>query len=1093
MEYTEAEQRHKASKHRLLIDLSSIARASHQAGTDHEFGKTVFFEEKQHQVNSARYCYNIFMTSYLAVLERTGLKPFQTVLVKDGKDSRRLRRLLYSQYKAKRANRPQEMHDEYNEALRLICADVLAMGGTVMEQEGMEADDVLAYLSTGLEGLKTIWSRDGDMLALRSTEVQVLLKDEMNPQIHHAAPAKYVLLYKALVGDTSDNLPGAKGFGEGAFTKLVLKYGYDGLDQLEGLIKNRQLQQLVIDGDVNEFKPLQKVVDGAEEVYASYACAKFYSHRVNTKDNPLVITTGKVEQWDPTKHNWAFREFYGTKLLLGTANFVDAVDEVHAQLRQSPWVALDVEASDTDEGAAWAKRIDESKKGSKSNTVDVFGQVLAGMSLTFGDNLQHTVYMPVDHADTENNLSVDQVHGIVNSISDKLIVIQNTGYELQMLYRTWNEWLPNVIDTVDMKSYVDENTPLGLKQSSKMFFNYDQVSYAEVTGGLRMNQLTSAHVFDYGCDDTICTSALFNRYEFTMELEGTYSAFRQCELIANYWVAQAYVDGVDVDFALLKELEREDDLAYAATWSKLREYLFKLNWKGTFYEPYDLSPASIKKVFKAITGNDLDCRARLTEKIAQAVADQGLPELSVFISEADEDGYNEFIQNYWSPEPEFSMSKKSDLRELMYDVLKLPIRFRTRVTDAQKAKGVEWGQGTPQVDAAAVEHALKLDTQPEDDGHQMLLQIRQLNSVETRKKLYYKPYPLYAHWKDGKIHASLGKNFTSTRRFASNGPNWSQLPKKGEGLKIRTTLVAPEGCLVVPMDEESQEMRLMAEESGDVALVSCFVGDNKKDPHSLTGSGIAARDSSPFGDYDTFMQNIKDPKVKVYRAKGKGTNFATSYLCRAKKLAQLLTVAEDEAQKFLDAKNTVFFGLAQWQQDVIAQAHAQGYVTTRLGARRHLHHKLSSSDKWRAQEAERQAVNFTIQGSGCEMIKLAINKMFTLKLRERFGVKVMFPVHDEVVITVPTENACQAIPEIHACMVQNYGGMKLPLGSECKLGQNFGHGLVVIGSIPSEENIKAALEIMNQANALPEDTDLLTPEIHHEEMEDEVPDLIPYH
>lgn len=1100
MEYTEAEQRHHESKHRLLIDLSSIARASHQAGVDHEFGKAVFFEEKHHQVNSARYCYNNFMASYLSVLERTGTKPYQTVLVKDGRDSRRLRRLLYSQYKGKRANRPQEMHDAYNAGLKLICDDILAIGGTIMEQEGMEADDVLAYLSTGLEGRKTIWSRDGDMLALRSGQVDVLLKDEMNPQIHHAAPAEYVLLYKALVGDTSDNLPGAKGFGEAAFTKFVLKYGYEGLDQLEDLIKKRQLRQLEIDRDVDDFKPLQKVVDGAEEVYASYACAKFYPHRVNTKDSPLEITTGKVEQWDPAKHNWAFRQYYGTKLLLGANNFVEKYNEVLIQLRGSPWIALDIETSATDEGEAWTKRIDESKKGSKSNTVDVFGSVLAGMSLTFGDNLQHTIYMPVDHVDRENNLSADQVRQLVSTVADKLKPIQNTSFELPVLYNTWGEWLPNVIDTVDMKSYVDENTPLGLKQCSKKYFGYDQMSYAEVTGGLRMNQLTSEQVFDYGCDDTICTSALFNRYEFTMELEQTYDAFRQCELIANYWVAQAYVDGVDVDFALLKELEREDDEAYAATWQKLREYLFKLNWKGTYYEPYELSPASIKEVFKAITGNDLDCRARLTEKIAQAVADQGLPELSVFIREADEDGFNEFVQSYWSPEPEFSMSKKGDLRQLMYDVLKLPIRFRTRVTDAQRAKGVEWGQGTPQVDNAAVEHALKLDTDEKDDGHQMLLLIRKMTAIETRRKLYHKPYPLYAHWKDGKIHASLGKNFTATRRFAPNGPNLNQLPKKGEGIRLRNCFVAPPGYVICAMDFSGQELRLGAEESQDEMLLSCYIGDNLRNPHALTAAQIAKHFASPFGDYNYFMavRDSSDEKTDEYKEqktwydKGKGTNFSSQYLCRAPKLAKLLTVGIEEAEVFLNAKNTVYWGLAKWQGEVIQEAHAQGYVTTRLGARRHLQHKLSSSDKWVSQEAERQSVNFKIQASGGEMTKGAINSMFIERHREVYGTQFRFPVHDEAVVLIRIADAYQAIPAMHACMIQQYGGMTVPLESEIKIGPNFGQGLVKVGVLPTEENIRNAFAKLAKAAQSKEEEQGADLSFIPEDFADEVPIDVPY-
>jgi len=83
-------------------------------------------------------------------------------------------------------------------------------------------------------------------------------------------------------------------------------------------------------------------------------------------------------------------------------------------------------------------------------------------------------------------------------------------------------------------------------------------------------------------------------------------------------------------------------------------------------------------------------QARLPEKVAQACIDQGLPEMAQFIIDQDVDGFNDWIQGYWAPEPEFDINKDSDLRTLMYDALKLPIRFRTRVTDTQKAKGVKW-------------------------------------------------------------------------------------------------------------------------------------------------------------------------------------------------------------------------------------------------------------------------------------------------------------------------------------------------------------------------------------------------------------------
>jgi len=184
-------------------------------------------------------------------------------------------------------------------------------------------------------------------------------------------------------------------------------------------------------------------------------------------------------------------------------------------------------------------------------------------------------------------------------------------------------------------------------------------------------------------------------------------------------------------------------------------------------------------------------------------------------------------------------------------------------------------------------------------------------------------------------------------------------------------------------------------------------------------------------------------------------NFGSQYLCRAPKLAKLMVVSIEEAQLALDAKNGVYSGLAQWQQDTIAEAHAQGYVTTRLGARRHLHHKLSSADKWESMEAERQSVNFKIQASGAEMTKRAINSM--RPILKKYGAKFWMPVHDETVTLIPiNDDTVACIQELHACMVQAYGNMTVPLESEISIGLSFGE-LVKVGTSPTAEAINTAL------------------------------------
>lgn len=1085
--------------HRLLIDVSSILRACHFV-VDKENGYKVHFEGRQVQVNSAEHAYGVFMQSYLGVLQLTGTAPFQTVLVKDGYDSRRLRQMFYPEYKGKRSPQPPELNEEYKIFVDGVVDEILAMGGTVMVQHGMEADDVIAYLSQNLAGHKTIWSRDGDMLALRKDDVDVLYQStegpQLNPDIYKSCPADRVLIYKSLVGDTSDNLPGAKGFGPAAFVKMVQTFGIECLDTILSMLQDRALDEL--EDAVAEFKPLGTILKNKDAVYASYACAQFYPQKVNLASDPLEIRTGMVEQWDPEIRYPALKDFFGSKLLLTADKFEELFPVLAYQFAESPYVTLDIETSATPEGEEWAQRIDDSKKGRKSNTVDVFGAVLTGMSLTYGNNVQRTLYIPVDHA-SEGNCTPAQVKRLLSAIPEHIIrpIHNATGFELPVLFTNLGEWFPHAVCTMLMKSYVDENTPLGLKECSKQYFGYEQTTYEQVTtlegppdklfpGGklldtyqqetgpdlfetwerrkYRMNELPVEHVFDYGCDDTICTSALYNRLLLTMELEHTLYAFCECELTTQYWAAEAFVNGVDVDLEELARLDAEDSIIWGRNWEIVKDFLMERGWDGTTFTPYDLSPVSIKAAFELVTGRTLDTRVRKLEKLAEACVEQEAPELAELILKGDLEEYNSYLEAHFEPGPNFSLAKSADKCKFLYETLGLPVRFRNKVTDTMRANNV-W-TGNPSGDAACFEHALALDVAPGSPEEAVLKAIVEMNRVETRRKMYYKPYPLYQHWKDGRYHVNLGQCKTVTRRFAPSAVNLNQVPKKGDGVKIRKTYKAPAGWLWASFDWRGQELALAASKSGDVVLTTCFVGENKQNAHALTAASIAKKRGLEIADYNLLVARKKagDAEAKKYYNLGKGTNFSSQYLCQAPKLAKLLITTVEDAQEFLDAKNATFYGLAAWQQSTIEKAHAIGYTETYMGARRHLYDKLNGPDSWAALEAERQGVNFEIQGSGGEMAKGSINEMWRNGSPNYWtrgmgdDIAILFPVHDEGDFLVRIdENLTDNLMFLHSKMIRQYSTMPIPMESELSIGVDFG-SLVGIGVTVNPETIKAALK-----------------------------------
>lgn len=141
-------------------------------------------------------------------------------LVCDGPKSRDYRRSLYSGYKAGRSSGDDPVYWEvYNncKAIALLYPNV-----TVIEMTDGEADD---FIIAKARDNDTVISNDKDLWPLILKNVKILLNattivDEALVEMKFRANAKHIVLYKALVGDPSDKIPGKKGFGPAAWEKI---------------------------------------------------------------------------------------------------------------------------------------------------------------------------------------------------------------------------------------------------------------------------------------------------------------------------------------------------------------------------------------------------------------------------------------------------------------------------------------------------------------------------------------------------------------------------------------------------------------------------------------------------------------------------------------------------------------------------------------------------------------------------------------------------------------------------------------------------------------------------------------------------------
>lgn len=195
---------------------------------------------------------------------QTDLKPEYMAVAFDMK-APTFRHKMYDGYKATRKPMPDDLAVQVEPLKNLLKA----MNIAICQKEGIEADDILGTLSKKFNVHSYLYTGDRDSYQLVDEKTDVhftkrgvsdllkLNKDNFKAEIG-INPSQVVDL-KALMGDSSDNIPGVPGIGEKTALSLLEKYGtldgiYDHLDELKGAV-------------------LTKISDNKELAYLSYKLA----------------------------------------------------------------------------------------------------------------------------------------------------------------------------------------------------------------------------------------------------------------------------------------------------------------------------------------------------------------------------------------------------------------------------------------------------------------------------------------------------------------------------------------------------------------------------------------------------------------------------------------------------------------------------------------------------------------------------------------------------------------------------------------------------------------------------------------------------
>ena len=417
---------------------------------------------------------------------------------------------IYKDYKANRPPMPEDLREQLS-PLKEICN---AMGMPVIEIPKVEADDVIATLAVmGSElGMPmVISSLDKDLMQLVEDPL-VKMMNTMNNQIYDVAGVEkkfgvhpnQIIDYLAIVGDTSDNIPGVPKVGP----KTAVKW-------------------------LGEFKTLQGIIDNADSL-TGVVGQNFRDSIPDLSRNVELVTLKKDVDLKVSLEN-----------LLEAKENQDELNKLFTSLEFKTWVksspasSSDIQATPKSKKEyqvvltendlkAWAKKIDNCSVfavDTETSSLDTMTADLIGISLACNEG--EGCYIPIKHSydgmpkQIPLNL-IQKTLGTAITKNQKKLVGQNLKFDLPMLNRHGIKVDEFLGDTMLM-SYVLNSTGTrhGLDRLAVYYLNYEPMKYEEVAGSaskqINFAQVEIPAATFYAAEDADITLRLFNHLNKMLE------------------------------------------------------------------------------------------------------------------------------------------------------------------------------------------------------------------------------------------------------------------------------------------------------------------------------------------------------------------------------------------------------------------------------------------------------------------------------------------------------------------------------------------------------------------------------------------------
>ncbi|XP_016532666.1 DNA polymerase nu isoform X1 [Poecilia formosa] len=347
-----------------------------------------------------------------------------------------------------------------------------------------------------------------------------------------------------------------------------------------------------------------------------------------------------------------------------------------------------------------------------------------------------------------------------------------------------------------------------------------------------------------------------------------------------------------------------------------------------------------------------------------------------------------------------------------------------------------------------------VNKQQQSTSEAALLQLQDLHPLPKIILEYRQVHKIKSTFVDGILSCMKSKNYISstwhqtsavTGRISAKHPNFQALPrqplqisqkqniqgKEEEVVTIhpRDMFIPREGWSFLAADFCQVELRLLAHFSSDPELLRVFT-DPQADVFTLLASQWKVVDV--------------DEVTPEDREHAKRIVYSVVYGAGRERLSGILGVNVEQASRFQDSFLQTYRGVQAFIQRTIQQSHKQGYVVSLMGRRRLLPN-VSSPDWGLRMQAERQAVNFVVQGSAADLCKMAMITIFNLvSSSSSLSARLLAQLHDELLYEVEdsqvekfaalVRSTMESLQHIHHLGVH----LKVPLKVAVSVGKSWG-------------------------------------------------------